>query len=141
VGNALPRDVNAAGVMVGRVDALDDAGNASAGTRAVYWDEGGNVHELPRVQDTTEADAFAINDRGVIVGHELTPEPVTTEARLWLDGEVHELQDLVPGLPEEYRLSTAVDVNDRDEVLAHAYVEDGGPVRVVTLVLRPELDR
>jgi len=106
----------------------------------VYWDEQGDIHELPRLYETPEVQALAINDRGVIVGFEATPELVKTEARLWVDGEVHDLQDLMPDLPEEYRLSNAVDVNDRDEVLAHAFVEDGGPIQVTLLVL-PDLDR
>ena len=132
-------DVNEAGVTVGRADVPDESGWPE--NRAVYWDEQGDIHELPRLYETPEVQALAINDRGVIVGYEQTPEFVTTEARLWVDGEVHDLQGLMPDVPEEYRLAVGADVNDRDEVLAHAFVEDGGPIRLVTLLLRPDLSR
>jgi uncharacterized membrane protein len=137
-----PRDVNEAGVMVGRAAVHDDEnGTPCWNNRPVYWDEEGNIHELPRIYDTGEVSALAINDRGVIVGYEMTPEFVSTEARVWIDCEVHDLRDLAPDLPEEYRLSSAVDINDSGEVLAQAFVEDGGPIRIVTLVLRLDLDR
>jgi len=129
-----PHDVNEAGVTVGR----DGGPLPEAINEAVYWDEAGNIHLLPGLYDTPEINALGINNRGVIVGSEMTPEFVTTEARLWLDGEVNDLQDLVP-LPPEYRLMSAVDINDDDDIIAIAAVEDGGPVRFVTLLLRPDL--
>ena len=129
-----PHDINDGGVMVGRAGAPDRT------NRPVYWDEDGDVHELPRLHDTPEAAALAVNDRGVMVGYEMTPEFVATEARLWLDGEVHHLADLVPGLPAGYELIRATDINDDGLVVAHASVEDGGPVRHVTLLIRPDLD-
>jgi hypothetical protein len=129
-----PQDVNEAGVTVGR------AGGPLPGllNAAVYWDVDGSIHQLPGLDDTPEMNALAINNRGVIVGYEMSPELISSGARLWIDGEVHDLQDLVP-LPEEYRLTSAVDINDNDEVVAIASVEDGGPVRHVTFLLRPDL--
>jgi hypothetical protein len=129
-----PHDVNDAGVMVGR------AGTPEAESLAVYWDEDGDIHELPRLHDTPHVEAVAISNDGVIVGHEMSPEFITTEARLWLDGEVYDLEDLVPALPEEYELIRAEDINDDGEVVAHASVADGGPIRHVTLLLKPDLD-
>jgi uncharacterized membrane protein len=136
VGEAI--DVNDAGVAVGRSG--DDFEN-----RAVYWDEDGAIHELPHLYDTDEFIAFAINNDGVIVGYEFAPSDeagaVYGEARVWIEGEVYDLEDLVPDLPEEYQLRKAVDINDEGQVLAHSAVEDGGPIRNVTLLLRPDLDR
>jgi uncharacterized membrane protein len=129
-----PQDVNEAGVTVGRDGGpLPDAIN-----EAVYWDEDGNIHQLPGLYGTPDINALAINNRGVIVGYEMTPEFIATEARVWLDGEVHDLEDLI-SLPPEYRLTRAVDINDDDEVVAIAAVEDGGPIRRVTFLLRPDL--
>ena len=129
-----PQDVNDAGVTVGRDGApLPDAINA-----AVYWDEDGAIHRLPGLHDTPDINPLAINNRGVIVGEEMTPDFIASEARLWLDGEVHDVQDMV-ALPPEYRLTSAVDINDSDEVLAIAAVDDDGPIRRVTLLLRLDL--
>jgi hypothetical protein len=132
-GSGEPSDVNQAGVVVG-----------GSGSRAVYWDEQGEIHALPDLYDTDSVQALAINDHGVIVGYEVEPPNAAGvsygEARVWIDGDVYDLEDLLVELPEEYQLRSAVDINDEGQVLAHASIEDGGPIRTVTLLLAPNLD-
>ena len=129
----LPRDVNDAGVMVGF--AHDDELS-----QALTWDQDGNVRCLLGFHDASGTSAHAVNNRGVIVGAEWTTEySESREARLWLDGEVHRLQDLTPAVPEEYRLNDATDINDNDEVVATARLNDGGPLVTVTFLLKLDL--
>jgi hypothetical protein len=128
---AEPMDINDAGVVVGR------AGTSFFANEPVYWDAHGAIHQLPRLYKTSDVGVLAINNHGVMVGQELAPD-FEPEARLWLNGRVYRLQDLVPNLPDGYRLRAATSVNDAGDIVANASVPEEGQVRIVTLLLKAD---
>ena len=73
------------------------------------WDEDGNIHQLPGLDDTPEINALGINNRGVIVGSEMTAEFVATERAS--GSTARSTTSRIRSPAPEYRLRSAVDIN------------------------------
>lgn len=118
--DSTPHDINEHGLIVGE-GVTQVAGRAAA----AYWDPDGNVHELPGIYpDSIYAVARAVNNHGVIVGQELRSFDEEFEARVWVDGAVYRLRDMVTDLPENYWLVDATDINDNGDIVAYGFFAD-----------------
>lgn len=66
--------------------------------------------------------AHGVNNAGQVVGEARVPDPVLftawDRAFLWDDGNLHDLNDLVTGLPEGVRLDAGRAVNDQGAIVA-----------------------
>lgn len=133
---ATAHDVNNAGVIGGRA-ALTLFQN-----KAVYWDDEGVIHDLPSVHpygpsDFADVQVLALNESSSMVGYELSDLTDGFEARVWIDGSVYELQDLVDGLSNDYKLEQAVDINDAGDILVQASTIVDGNIQFVSVLLTP----
>jgi probable HAF family extracellular repeat protein len=97
-----------------RAQVIGYSETAQGTTHAFVWEEG-EMTDLGALPGPTDiAVALAINDRGQVVG--------TSNGRafLWEDGEMTDLGALIPGAA-----SSAVDVNNRGQVLGARSLPDG----------------
>jgi hypothetical protein len=79
----MPFDVNAAGMIVGRVSVFD--GNSSPGQAVVWSDSGsGYTYELlPRLANMTDSGAYGVNELGDIVGSNSKNADEASHAVVW----------------------------------------------------------
>lgn len=127
-------DINDQNIVIGR-------GGVSLGqNRPVYWDQEGELHQLPCLYETPQCIATGINNDNIIVGHELnTAEPFPeSEARVWINDQVYHLQELVGNLPGNLELLEAVDINSSGEIIVTASVTDADTPEWVTVLLSPQ---
>ncbi len=128
----LAQDINDSGVVVGHA-ALSLFANVP-----VYWDEQGNLHTLGQLDaNAIDVSVLGINNDNVMVGFELVSDTFRPEARLWIGGEVFDLNDLVAGLPEGMLLSSAVDINDLGQIIVEAQMEVDGQLQFFSVLLTP----
>lgn len=103
--------VNARGQVVGTARTPEGV------QHAFLWEDG-------VMKDLTPPGAYggasAINDRGQVVGWASTPGG-RARAVLWEDGAMHYLDERIPSRSGWRRLSEAVDVNDRGEIIGKGY--------------------
>jgi probable HAF family extracellular repeat protein len=104
--------INESGQIVGTSTA------ASGVRRAFLWEEG-SMRSLGALPGHQVSEARAINDSGQVVGYSRRregdlagPTPV-----LWQNGEIIALQGRLGG-PQVWKLTTAVDINNRGEIAA-----------------------
>lgn len=101
--------------------------------RACRWsDPDGPPELLPLPPFATDSGAQAIDDAGAIVGSVSIPSG-ESRAVLWLDGEVHFLEDLLEE-PVPYELRGALDMNEAGQVLVSAFHPTSG---FTTVLLSP----
>jgi uncharacterized membrane protein len=112
-GQAVAKDVNDAGVVVGLDGELDP--QLGPGIHAVRWGADGSLSELPRVESAGEHVAEGINNSGVTVGWALFPPLDEARALRWDEQGVH----VLPG-----NHGVAYDVNDAGTAVG--YVETPG---------------
>lgn len=104
----------------------------AVGAHAVLWDEDGSVHDLGTLGGTANPDlligniAFAINNRGQVVGASALPGNQVLHAFLW--SAENGIQDLgtLPGDDN----SAGLDINNRGDVVGgsiHGTVASGSP--------------
>lgn len=129
---ALATDINDNGVVVGH------AGLSFQQNTAVYWDEDGHVHELGRTdEDSIDIDVRALNNDNIMVGMELVSSDFTFQARLWMDGQVYDLNDLVTGLPDGFVLADARDINESGQIIVDANAVVNGQIQFFSVLLTP----
>src|SRR5690606_13576399 len=104
----------------------------------VYWDEQGNLHTLGQLDaNAIDVSVLGINNDNVMVGFELVSDTFRPESRLWIGGEVFDLNDLVAGLPEGMLLSAAVDSNALGQIIVEAQMEVDGQLQFFSVLLTP----
>jgi probable HAF family extracellular repeat protein len=86
-------------------------------TKAWVWDEVHGTQVLPTLGGTN-ADAYAINDNGQIVGDSQITGDITRHAFLYSDGVMHDLGTLGGNL------SQALDLNASGQVVGYSYLDD-----------------
>lgn len=131
---ATPNDVNNEGIVVGR------AGINLFQNKAVYWTLDGADHELPSLfdyspNDFADVQVLAVNDAGLMAGFELSGLTVNFSARLWVDDQVYDLEDLVVDLPDGYTLQRAVDINENGDLVVEASTIVNGQITFATVLL------
>ncbi len=103
------KDVNNLGIAAG-------VAQISTGiSHPVEWDKSGKIHDLGVLPGTLGTEAVAINDYGQAVGTD-SISPLLSEAVLYQDGKVIDLNTLVPA-DFGYRLFDALDINDAGQIL------------------------
>jgi hypothetical protein len=112
-GQAVAKDLNDAGVVVGLDGELDS--QLGPGLHAMRWNPDGSSSELPLVESATDHVAEGINTDGVVVGWALFPPLDHSQAIRWDQQGVH----VLPGTH-----GVAYDVNDGGTVVG--YVETPG---------------
>jgi probable HAF family extracellular repeat protein len=92
------------------------SGPTPDGYLAVLW-ENGQVKALPKLPGDTDADAYLINNAGLIVGHSanFNVDPWTDRAVYWYEGGVFALPSLAGAVN-----SSAVAVNDRNQIVGQS---------------------
>ncbi len=85
---------------------------------AVLW-VGGKIQDLGHLQGAYESKANKINTLGQIVGNS------GMHAVLWSNGDLLDLNKLVPGLTG-WILEDAVDINDLGQIVVNAVKQEGG---------------
>lgn len=128
-------DVNDSGIVVGQAISTSAEGNGEA----VMWDASGAIHQLPRIRAVSAATAIAISNNGFIIGVEHGEPDYLLLARIWIDGEVYDLTNLITDLPPDVTLSEPVAINQKGEIVMVANRTLDGQVETVTAVLRPIL--
>lgn len=110
------------------------------GERAVRWDPSGQIVDLGDLGFTSRALATDINDHGTIVGWSLRPDGQVAVA--WIDGQIHDLNELVDPAAG-WRLGSAEAINERGDIVgigspgggsSRAYLAvrtDGGNLAVI----------
>lgn len=96
----------------------DDVGKAF-----VY--SNGTLTELDRLSGCDYGEAFGITDDGLIVGQSLE-SGVTGRgfATIWKDGQVYNLETLVPNLDPAWELHGAFDVSDDGKIVGFGVYND-----------------
>lgn len=116
VMSALPTLVGGSGQARGINDKGEVAGYSNAGafgvTHAVYWEADGTIHDLGKLPSTSAAVVHDMNNHRQIVGYCLSAGiPI---AFLWQDGQMHNLNHLVP--PWGGILLQPRGINDKGEI-------------------------
>lgn len=89
--------------------------------RAFVW-QAGTLTELGNVAGGTGALAHAINNTGVVVGEARRPpagrsRQATACAFVWLEGGMHDLNDLLDRDAKGWQLLSAADINNRGQIV------------------------
>ena len=115
--------------------AIDDAGNIigaadfpNAQFDAYVWKDG-VARDLGHVNGDCMSEADGINSRGQIVGISYPCDGSRSNAYLWEQGELVDLNSLVP--PNSPHLTAAVGINDRGEIAAGS--DDGSVILLVPI--------
>jgi probable HAF family extracellular repeat protein len=103
--------VNAAG------DAVGWSGPNSDEARPVFYPSSGGVLDLGSLGGT-QASAFALNDRGSVVGYSYTTGNQSRHAFLHRDNRLWDLNDLIPA-GSGWELMAATDVNDVGQIVGY----------------------
>ncbi|MFN8196390.1 MAG: hypothetical protein U0R80_19145 [Nocardioidaceae bacterium] len=114
---SVARDVNRSGVVVGQ-------STSAVGDRAFVWDGRGAMRALPPLRGGTESFAFAVDDRGLVVGYADGADTDGDRAVVWWRGRAYDLNRVLPAWAREagYVLMGAYDVNGRGQVVGVASV-------------------
>jgi uncharacterized membrane protein len=122
---SVARAINEQGMVVGWVTNRQDLGKQWCAGNACVW-ERGRCTEI-RISGTTGSKAFAVNNRGEVVGTAFIEEAGERLAFLWtreLGGVIlgHWWHHLV-----RFELSTANDINDRGQIVGAAFADSPWP--------------
>ncbi|MFG0259022.1 MAG: GC-type dockerin domain-anchored protein [Phycisphaerales bacterium JB041] len=121
-------DINDAGTIVG-------TGPVDNEVRAFTWNRAGGFVLLPNLPGTlpSYSSPSAINNHGTVVGQAITGD----EWRAWIWDEtngVRDLNDLSAGLPADFVIHDAVQINDNGWIIASGFYGAWSPERAVVLV-------
>lgn len=120
LGNFAPRDLNNAGVIVGRRALFDASGLLVE--QACRW-TAGTLQDLGTLGGSS-SDAFAINTAGTVVGQSHLADNLTLRACVWINGQPHDLGAIATGATAK---SSAADLNDSGRVVGWSEVTGGQP--------------
>lgn len=118
LGNFAPRDLNSAGVVVGRRTFFDAAGLLLE--QACRWDAG-TLSDLGTLGGAN-SEAFSINTTGTIAGQSQLADNLTIRACVWVNGQPHDLGAIAPGATAR---SSAADINDSGRIAGWSEVSGG----------------
>jgi probable HAF family extracellular repeat protein len=104
-------EVNAAGEAVGW------SGPNSNEARPVFYPSTGGVLDLGSLGGA-QASAYALNDRGSVVGYSYTADDRSRHAFLHREGRLRDLNDLIPA-DAGWELIAATDVNDVGQIVGY----------------------
>ena len=125
-------DINDNGAAVGLVDY--SAGVISFSSAYLYKD--GATTVLPSLLNDVLTDAEAINDSGVIVGYgAMNASPA--HAIVWQDGQVYDLNDLIPA-NSGWTLTDATDISDDGTIVGTGIFNGQESAVEVTPIAAPE---
>jgi probable HAF family extracellular repeat protein len=112
-GDAEPRGINNAGQVVGY-----------SGNHAFIWDSIQGIRDLGTLPGDTTSLAFAINNRGQVVGSSthLEGHLSVVHAAVWQDGVVRDLNDFLPS-NSGWVLHTAYGINNRGWIVGSRTVD------------------
>jgi probable HAF family extracellular repeat protein len=128
------RAVNDAGQIVGRSN-LNIIILGSYVYRATLW-EAGVPQDLGTVDGQYNSDAYGINESGLVVGTSYTNNP--GHATLWDHGSNIDLDALLsPQLPANYRLTKALRINNKGNILLAGLDASGNPVFYLATAVSP----
>ncbi len=114
------RDVNNLDVAVGHTSATTDNG-----WDAVIFDGRGDVTVLGRLAGYENHEAFAINDRGMVVGYAWDSDfELANSAWAWVDGTMYDLNDYIDGSGFVH-LFRATDINENGDIVGFGQLADG----------------
>lgn len=125
--DAMAYDVNDDGVVVGASTTGEGEFFYGVGTHAVIWEDG-EATDLETLEDGERSSAEAINSDGVIVGMsavepgESTGEEGENHATIWIDGEIFDLNELIPA-DSEWVLEWAYDINDEGVIVGSGWLD------------------
>ena len=86
--SAFLQQSNANGLVVGYAEYYDKSQDLVTATTAIYIDDSGLMHVLPKT--AAYAQAFGVNEQGVIVGLDANPD-FSNEAAVWRNGALERL--------------------------------------------------
>jgi probable HAF family extracellular repeat protein len=119
-----PADINNHGQVVGFADIANDAPNGVLTPFPLplgfIWSETTSTVAINPLPDDSYAIAYAINDRGVVVGQSFGG-PEGSRAFIWYRGKSYDLNKLIPAGSPLY-LVYAEGINDRGEITGGACV-------------------
>lgn len=72
-----------------------------------------------------------------MVGFALDSSSFAFAARLWLDEQIYDLQELVVDLPVGITLARAVDINENGDIIVEASKVVDGQIQFVSVLLTP----
>jgi len=134
------------GFINGEGVALNEAGNVAGrfsdgvNVEPFLYDQATGTSELLGHLDGADllfAEARDVNDEQMVVGFS-NAGPGVAHAFLWIDGEMHDLNDLVDPIDGVMHLSDAVTILDDGRILAEGMVDDTpGMIRKTIVVLTP----
>jgi probable HAF family extracellular repeat protein len=122
---SLAWDINDAGQIVGYAETTRPPGGGEFdyGDLHAFLYQRGTMKDLGTLGGTSSS-ANAINNAGVIVGDASLPGNSGTVAFVYVRGKMTDLNTRV-SLPQGWTLATAIDVNDKGQILARAcHLED-----------------
>jgi probable HAF family extracellular repeat protein len=104
-------------------------------SQAVLWNPDGTVELLGLPSGASGTSARDINNSGLIVGDVVAG--AGNYAFLHRDGQLHDLNDLISGPSDFLRLTNALGINDRGQVVGYGVLAGGG-IRGFVLTVVPE---
>jgi probable HAF family extracellular repeat protein len=115
-----PTDINGQGQVVGFADLPGDVvgGVLQFNPVAFIWSEAAGTQQIPPLPGDTNSIAYAINDRGVVVGQSFGGAE-GSRAFIWVNGISYDLNSLLPAGSALY-LIYAEGINDRGEITGQA---------------------
>jgi probable HAF family extracellular repeat protein len=128
-------DINEVGQVVG-TSHFSPADGSDGYDRAFLWEDG-RMRELEPLSSDDKADAYGINDRGVVVGRSGASQFV---AVIWLDGAPYDLNALIAEddpLRPFVTLLEARGINNRGEIIAQG-IDARRPGAYTGYVLKPK---
>jgi uncharacterized membrane protein len=128
------RDINDAGTIL--IDTFTPVTGREGGNR---WRDG-QYTELGMLDGHSRVLTAAINNAGVVVGSASGEPSNMTTAAVWYDVQAHDLNSLVSAndpLEPFVRLSSALHINDRGEIVARGVDDRQGPGTISHYLLTP----
>jgi probable HAF family extracellular repeat protein len=132
-----PMAINRQGTVAGFSDTPGDVvdGVLSANFQAALWPADGGIVNLHTLPGDALAEATGINDRGQIAGTSFAASGAA-RAFLWQNGQIYDLNTLVPANSGLYMISTG-DINDHGDITGQACVVASGCTELHTFVAIP----
>ena len=132
-----PMAINSEGTAAGFSDTPGDVvdGVLTANFQAALWPASGGIVNLHTLPGDALAEATGINDRGQIAGTSFAASGAS-RAFLWQNGQIYDLNTLVPAGSALYMLSTG-DINDHGDITGQACVVASGCTVFHTFVAIP----
>jgi probable HAF family extracellular repeat protein len=122
---SLGRAINDAGQIVGHSTTTENGTFGSDGTHAFLWADG-QMTDLGSLPGSDLSFAWDINADSIIAGSAGDPDaannpnPVKLLAVIWVDGEIVNLNDLIPP-DSDWVLTTAYGINDTGQIVGYGY--------------------